>query len=65
MSPNIAVRTSDFAEAVDFYTDVLGFKNRSDTSDLADLDAAPINIFILEDDEIRGPVLELFVEDID
>lgn len=65
MSPNIAVRAKDFAEAVDFYTNVLSFKNRSDTSDLADLDADPINIFIIEDDEIRGPVLELFVENLD
>jgi catechol 2,3-dioxygenase-like lactoylglutathione lyase family enzyme len=65
MSPNIAVRTKLYTEAVDFYTRVLGFEDRSDTSDLADLDADPINIFIIEDDEVRGPVLELFVDDLD
>ena len=65
MSPNIAVRTKQYSNAVDFYTKVLGFENRSETSDLADLEANPINIFIIEDDEFRGPVLELFVDDLE
>ncbi len=65
MSPNIAVRTPHFAEAVDFYTKVIGFENRSEDPELADLDANPINIFIIEDDEFRGPVLELFVDDLE
>jgi catechol 2,3-dioxygenase-like lactoylglutathione lyase family enzyme len=66
MSPNIAVRTQgQFAEAVNFYTKVLGFRNRSEDPDLGDLDADPINLFVLEDDEFRGPVMELFVEDLE
>lgn len=66
MSPNVAVRTQgQFSEAVDFYTKVLGFHNRSDDPELADLDASPINLFVLEDEEIRGPVMELFVDDLD
>jgi catechol 2,3-dioxygenase-like lactoylglutathione lyase family enzyme len=65
MSPNVAVRTRTFSEAVDFYTTVLGFQNRSDDPDLADLDASPLNLFVIEDPEIRGPVMELFVEDLD
>ncbi len=36
MSPNIAVRTRHFTEAVDFYTKVIGFENRSDDPELAD-----------------------------
>jgi catechol 2,3-dioxygenase-like lactoylglutathione lyase family enzyme len=35
MSSNVAVRTGRFSEAVDFYTNVLGFRNRSDDPDLA------------------------------
>jgi predicted enzyme related to lactoylglutathione lyase len=66
MSPNIAVRTQkQFSEAVDFYSRLLGFQNRSDDPELADLDANPINLFILEDDELRGPVMELFVDDLE
>jgi catechol 2,3-dioxygenase-like lactoylglutathione lyase family enzyme len=66
MSPNVAVRTQgQFAEAVDFYTNMLGFQNRSDDPELADLDAAPINLFVLEDDEFRGPVMELFVDNLE
>ena len=65
MSPNIAVRTRHFTEAVDFNTKVIGFENRSDDPELADLDANPLNIFIIEDDEFRGPVLELFVDDLE
>ena len=53
MSPNIAVRTDLFSEAVRYYTGVLGFENRSQDPELADLDASPLNIFIIEDDEVR------------
>jgi catechol 2,3-dioxygenase-like lactoylglutathione lyase family enzyme len=66
MSPNIAVRTQgQFAQAVDFYTNVLGFRNRSTDPELGDLDANPINLLVLEDDEFRGPVMELFVDDLE
>lgn len=65
MSPNVAVRTERFEEAVDFYTKVLGFENRSDDPELADLDASPLNLFIIADPEIRGPVMELFVDDLE
>ena len=65
MSPNIAVRTQgQFEQAVDFYTKVLGFKNRSDDPNLGDMDADPINLFVIEDNEFRGPVMELFVDDL-
>ena len=65
MSPNIAVRTHQFPEAVDFYTRVIGFYDRSENPELADLDAKPLNIFVIGDDEISGPVLELFVDDLE
>ncbi len=65
MSPNVAVRTRRFSEAVDFYTNVLGFQNRSHVPDLADLDASPLTLFVIEDPEIRGPVMELFVDDLE
>lgn len=65
MSPNIAVRTKASASAVAFYSKVLGFKNRSTEPDLADFDADPINLFVIEDDEFSGPVLELFVSDLE
>ena len=65
MSPNVAVRTARFAEAVDFYTNVIGFQDRSDDPELADLDANPLNFFVIEDAEFRGPVLELFVDNLE
>jgi predicted enzyme related to lactoylglutathione lyase len=65
MSPNVAVRTEQMAETVEFYSNVLGFANRSTDPDLADLDAHPLNLFIIEDDEISGPVMELFVDDLE
>jgi len=61
MSPNIAVRNREYAAAVAFYSNVLGFKNRSTDPDLADFDADPINLFVDADDEFGGPILELFV----
>ena len=65
MSPNVAVRTERLSEAVDFYTKVLGFENRSEDAELADLDARPLNLFVIQDEEFRGPVMELFVDDLD
>ena len=65
MSPNVAVRTRQFSEAVDFYKNVLGFQNRSDDPELADFDASPLNLFVLADPEIEGPVMELFVDDLE
>jgi predicted enzyme related to lactoylglutathione lyase len=65
MSPNIAVRHQNYESAVEFYSQVLGFKNRSTKPELADFDADPINLFILEDDEFSGPILELFVSDLE
>lgn len=64
-SPNVAVRTQRVLEAVDFYTNVLGFQNRSEDPELADLDAGPLRLFIIEDDTERAPVLELFVDDLE
>ncbi|MFQ5552443.1 MAG: VOC family protein [Thermoplasmata archaeon] len=65
MSPNVAVRTPDPAEAVAFYTKVLGYPMRSDNAGVADLDADPWNLFVIEDKRIRGPILELFVDDLE
>jgi catechol 2,3-dioxygenase-like lactoylglutathione lyase family enzyme len=66
MSPNIAIRPKGrFARAVHFYSNVLGFENRSSNPQLADLNASPINLFIDEDDEFPGPILELYVDDLE
>ena len=65
MSTNIAVRTVQFSEAVNFYSKVLGFPNRSKNAELADLDADPLTIFIDDDREFVGPILELFVDDLE
>jgi predicted enzyme related to lactoylglutathione lyase len=65
MSPNVAVRTDKMPEAVEFYSNVLGFKDRSAKPDLADLNANPMNLFIIEDQEINGPVMELFVDNLE
>ncbi|MBC8335250.1 MAG: hypothetical protein ISR59_04520 [Anaerolineales bacterium] len=65
MSPNIAIRHKDFTGAVEFYSNVIGFENRSSDPELADFDANPINLFVLEDDEFSGPVMELFVSNLE
>ena len=65
MSRNIAVRTKNINKAIDFYTNVIGFSNRSSNPDLADPDASPLTLYIIEDKEISGPVLELFVNNLD
>jgi catechol 2,3-dioxygenase-like lactoylglutathione lyase family enzyme len=66
MSPNVAVRTGgQLAEAVNFYSKILGFQDRSGDPRLGNLDAAPLRLFIEEDPEIRGPVMELFLDDLE
>jgi hypothetical protein len=50
-----------FSDAVDFCSSVLGFANRSNDPALGDHDAKPLNLFVIEDDEISGLVMELRV----
>ena len=65
MSPNIAVRTDRYQEALDFYHDVFGFENRSLDPELGDFDATPLRMFVIEDNELNGLIHELFVEDLE
>jgi catechol 2,3-dioxygenase-like lactoylglutathione lyase family enzyme len=65
MSPNVAVRTNRPNDAVNFYSHVLGFANRSNDPAIADHDANPLNLFVIEDDQVSGPVMELFVENLE
>jgi catechol 2,3-dioxygenase-like lactoylglutathione lyase family enzyme len=65
MSPNVAVRTTSAGSAVDFYTRVLGFQLRVAKDGVADIEAGPFNLFVIEDDEVGGPVMELFVDDLE
>lgn len=65
MSPNVAVRTSDPIKAFDFYTKILGFRHKPENTTHVDLDADPMNLFIIGDSEIQGPVMELFVDDLE
>jgi predicted enzyme related to lactoylglutathione lyase len=65
MSPNVSIRTDHFSEAVHFYNQVIGFEIRSQAENTADLDASPLTLFIDDDDQLRGPVMELFVDDLE
>ena len=65
MSPNIAVRTAEPGKAYEFYSKVLGFPHRPENKTHTDFDADPLNLFVIEDNEISGPVMELFVEDLE
>jgi len=65
MSPNMAIRTANPKEAFEFYTKVLGFRHRPENRTHVDLDADPLNLFVIQDDEIRGPVMELIVDDLE
>ena len=65
MSPNVAVRAVKTNEAFEFYTNVLGFRHRTENKTHTDLDANPLNLFVIEDTEFSGLVLELFVDDLE
>jgi catechol 2,3-dioxygenase-like lactoylglutathione lyase family enzyme len=63
MSPNVAVRGSDPARTLAFDSEVLGFPVRG--TEPMDIDADPLTLFLIGDDEVEGPVLELFVDDLE
>ena len=65
MSTNIAVEHKNFNEAVAFYQDVMGLENRSTDPNLGDFDAGLITLYVQEDHEVSGPVLEFFVDDLE
>lgn len=65
MSTNIAVETGDVTSAKAFYSDVLGFKLKEDQEDFAELDASPLCMFIQDDPDVKGVVMELFVDDLE
>ena len=65
MSPNVAIRTNNPDAAFAFYNGVLGFPHRPDNPVHTDLDADPVNLFIIKDDAFSGPVMELFVDNLE
>ena len=65
MSPNVAIRTDRYQEALEFYSSVFGFENRSQEPDLGDFNAGPIRMFVIEDSELNGLIHELIVDDLD
>jgi catechol 2,3-dioxygenase-like lactoylglutathione lyase family enzyme len=65
ISSNIAIRTSRYDQAVDFYASLLDLSDRSQSPGLADFEAGPLNLFVIEDEEVSGPVMELFVDDLE
>ncbi len=65
MSTNIAVQTTEPDKAIEFYTEILGFRNRTEEPDFAGIDADPLRMFVQKDDQTSGLVMELFVDDLD
>ena len=65
MSTNIAVSTTKTEQAVEFYTNVLGFGNRIDEPSFGGIDANPIRMFVQEDEQVTGVVMELIVDNLE
>lgn len=60
----MAIRTANTKEAFAFHNQVLGFPHRPENQTHTDLDADPLNLFIIEDQEFSGPVMEIFVDNL-
>lgn len=65
MSLNVAVPTDRADEARLFYKDVLGFPIRHMEPATTEFNASPLSLFVDRDEELRGPVLELLVDDVE
>ncbi len=64
MSTNFAIKTKNIEKAEKFYSDFLGFPIRSKGENEIDIDAHPMLLYVIKDDESSGPILELFVVDL-
>ena len=65
LSTNIAVGTLKQQEARKFYTGILGFHDRTVEPGYEGLQSGPFRIFVQHDEEVKGIVMELFVEDLE
>ncbi len=65
MSTNFAVRTKKLKEAKEFYSNFLGFPLESQTKTELDINADPMRLFVIDDEIPSGPILELFVPDLE
>jgi hypothetical protein len=65
MRPYVAVQTETLTDAVKFYSNVLGFRNRPTDPALGDHDTNPLKLYGIEDNEIQGLVMELLVDDLE
>ncbi len=65
MSNNIAVRTNDQEKATKFYSEVLGFPIRNLQQGCDEVDASPLTMYIMKDNELSGAIMELFVDDLE
>ncbi|NQU67910.1 MAG: VOC family protein [Candidatus Marinimicrobia bacterium] len=65
MSPNIAIPSTDVFKAAEFYTQVLGFSKKSMEPGMVEINADPITLFVTDDSQLHGPVMELFVDDLE
>jgi catechol 2,3-dioxygenase-like lactoylglutathione lyase family enzyme len=65
LSNNIAIGTIKQPEAKKFYTEVLGFKDRTDEAGYEGLESGSFRVFIQHDEEVQGVVMELFVDDLE
>jgi len=59
------VRTTDAAGAVDFYSRVLGLPITAESGGETTIDASPLTLFVINDDQVAGPVHELLVDDLE
>ena len=65
LSKNVAVQTTEPDKAKEFYTKILGFKDRSNDPDFGGIDSGLLRIFVQDDKNVSGIVMELFVDDLE
>jgi len=65
MSKNIAVRTKSIDKAKEFYSEFLGFSVNEHTQTELELDANPMTLYVIDDKNSSGPIMELYVNDLE
>lgn len=65
MSTNIAIRTKNIDKAKVFYSEFLGFSVNDHTPTELELDANPMTLYVIEDNNSSSPIMELYVNDLE
>lgn len=65
LSTNIAIQNNNSKAAEEFYSNILGFNLINSNKNFTELYSEPTTIYLQKDNEVKGVVMELMVDDLE